>query len=86
MLYELDKKEKTFLIDVPENAYEVSIDTYPGDDYFHVNYRLSVPEEAEYTSSGGFALMFNNFGGRKYYPKNIEILERNGEIIKCKYQ
>lgn len=83
---EYNKKEKTFSVDVPENAYEISIDTYPGDEYFHVNYKLTVPKDADYTSSGGFALMFNNFGGKRYYPKNIEIAERNGETLKCKYE
>lgn len=71
----VDKKNKKILIQTDFYFQDFTIEKFGK--YFQVDFKKSKLE------SIGFALFFNDFGGKKYYPTKIikiNIKERNVEI------
>ena len=59
------------LIDVPEGLHSPTVTFYDHGkvQYWHVNYQYPEPNV-----SGGFALFYQMFGGKKNYPKKITVV------------
>ena len=73
--FTIDKKNKKILIQTDFYFKDFTIEKFGR--YFQVDFRISKIE------STGFALFFNDFGGKKYYPTKIiqtNIKGRNVEI------
>ena len=71
----IDKKNKKILIQTVFDFENFTIEKFGK--YFQVDFKISKFE------SNGFALFFNDFGGKKYYPTKIiktNINKRNVEI------
>ena len=71
----IDKKNKKILIETKFDFQGFTIEKFGR--YFQVDFKISKFE------SIGFALFFNDFGGKKYYPTKIiqtNIKGRNVEI------
>lgn len=67
--------DNIYAVEVPDEVIEISVYQFKHRDrsipYWHINWNY--PKEHPYTS-GGLCLFYKNFGGKKYYPNNLQFL------------
>lgn len=73
----IDKKEKSITVETDFDFAEFKIEKFR--EYFHLDFQI------DKLNSSGCALFFNQFGGRKYYPKELIINNIEGRIINISY-
>ncbi len=67
--------EVCFAVQVERDAEDFHLNApYRTTKYFSINYKLPKESNEYFSASGSFPLLYKDFGGKKKYPSQLEIL------------